>query len=76
MKRIAAGHQCPLCFQSFRYRIPRRFFMRCIPGSRHYLCDYCGCTSLTFFRKVSIRLGRLPIRKIKAIVNVGKARAE
>jgi hypothetical protein len=76
MKRLTFGHQCPLCCQLFRYRIPRRFFMRFIPGSRHYLCDYCGYTSLTFFKRVSIRLDRLSIRKIKSIVKVAKARAE
>ena len=72
MKRLAFGHQCPLCCQLFRYRIRRRFFMHFIPGSKHYLCDYCGYTSLSLFRKASIRLGRLPIRKIKAIVGGAK----
>jgi len=76
MKRFSLSHQCPLCLNTFRYRIRRRLFMRFIPGSRHYLCDYCGYASLSFFRKVSIRLGPLPIRKIKAIVNVAKARTE
>ena len=49
--------------------------MRIIPGSRHYLCDYCGYTAISFFKKASFRLGRLPIRKIKAIINATKVRA-
>ena len=76
MRRLAFGHQCPVCFQLFRYRIPRKFFMRFIPGSRHYLCDYCGCTSLCLFKRASIRIGRLPIRKIKAVIDAAKARAK
>lgn len=49
--------------------------MRIIPGSRHYLCDYCGYTALSLFKRAAIRLGRLPLRQIKAIVNAAKVRA-
>jgi len=69
MKRLAFGNQCPACLQSFRYRIPRKFWMRIIPGSRRYFCDRCGYTSVSLFRKTSLRIIRLPYRKVKAIVD-------
>lgn len=43
--------------------------MRFIPMSRHYLCDYCGYTSIYFFKNFSIRLFRLQVKKIRSIVN-------
>ena len=69
MKRLAYANQCPACLQSFRYRITRKFWMRIIPGSRHYFCDLCWHTSVSLFRKTSFRLNRLPTRKVKEIVD-------
>ena len=50
--------------------------MRFIPMSRHYLCDYCGYTSISFLKKVSIRLFRLQVKKIRAIVDSYSANAQ
>ena len=69
MRRISFGNQCPLCKLGFRYSISLKFYMRFIPMSRHYLCDYCGYTSVSFFKKFSIRLIRLQVKKIRSIVD-------
>jgi hypothetical protein len=69
MRRLSVGNQCPLCNLRFRYRIRRKFYMRFIPMSRYYLCDYCGYTSISFFKKISIRLFLLQVKKIRAIVD-------
>jgi len=50
--------------------------MRFIPMSRHYLCDYCGYTSISFFKKVSIRLFLLHIKKIRSIVDTYSANTQ
>jgi hypothetical protein len=50
--------------------------MRFIPGSRHYLCEFCGYTSLSFFKKASILLRPLPYRKINAIIKARRDYSE
>jgi hypothetical protein len=75
MRRYSFRNQCPLCSLRFRFRIRRKFYMRLIPGSRHYLCDHCGYTAISFFKKVSIRLFRLQVKKIRAIVDSYSAHA-
>ena len=69
MRLYSFGNRCPLCHLTFRYRISRKFYMRLIPGSRHYLCDYCGYTSFSFFKKISIRLFHLHGKKVRAIID-------
>ena len=69
MKRFSLGHTCPLCNQAFRFRIRRKWYMRLVPGSRHYVCDYCGYRSVSLFKKVSLRLFRMPLNRVKSLID-------
>jgi hypothetical protein len=57
MSTNANREYCPVCralgHKERGYRIPRRRWMHCIPGSRLYICDECSTRFLTignFFR--------------------------
>ena len=42
MKIIAFDKHCPVCRTSLETRIRRKYWMRLIPGTKHYNCDYFG----------------------------------
>ena len=46
---------CPLCGKGFIERRRRKFWMRLVPGSKYYLCDWCPARYLTVYGQ-SIRL--------------------
>ena len=41
--------ECPICGKGFLDRHRRKFWMRLIPGSKHYLCDCCRAHYLNVF---------------------------
>ena len=55
MKKIVFDKHCPLCGTILKKRIRRKFWMRLIPGTKNYSCNYCGAHSLCFFETVACR---------------------
>jgi hypothetical protein len=56
MKKIAFDKHCPVCRTALNTRISRKYWMRLIPGTKYYNCDYCGAHSVWFFETVACRL--------------------
>ena len=40
---------CPICGNGILERRPRNFWMRLVPGSKHYMCDLCPTHYLTVY---------------------------
>jgi hypothetical protein len=49
---------CPICGKGVIERKRRRLWMRVVPGTRHYLCDWCSARYLTVYGH-AIRLTHL-----------------
>ena len=49
MPEMSPGVECPLCGQGVLVRRRRKFWMRLIPGSKHYQCDWCPARYLTVY---------------------------
>jgi ssDNA-binding Zn-finger/Zn-ribbon topoisomerase 1 len=43
------GIECPVCGKGGLKRRRRKFWMRLIPGSKHYLCNWCPARYLVIF---------------------------
>lgn len=48
------GRKCPYCRSKQNFRQHRHPWMRRIPGSRHYECQYCSGKYLSIYKLVSI----------------------
>ena len=47
--------KCPSCGEHYINRIPRKWYMRLIPGSKRYLCRFCRSKFTIFLWKITIR---------------------
>ena len=54
MAIFSRGKSCPQCRNIARHRIRRSFWMRLLPGSRHYLCENCEGKFLSVFNAFSV----------------------
>ena len=49
MAKIRYEAACPICGEGFLERRRRSFWMRLLPGSKHYLCNCCTARYLTIY---------------------------
>jgi hypothetical protein len=54
MTIFVRGKSCPQCRNIARHRIRRSFWMRLLPGSRHYLCENCEAKFMSVFKVFSV----------------------
>jgi len=49
-----SGKRCPYCKSNQNFRQHRQPWMRRIPGSKHYECQYCSGKYVSIYRFVSV----------------------
>ena len=55
VRYIPSNHtKCPSCGDNYLKRIPRKWYMRLIPGSKRYLCRICRSKFTIFLWKITI----------------------
>ena len=55
-RNIPSIHKkCPSCGEHYINRIPRKWYIRLIPGSKRYLCRMCRSKFTIFLWKITIR---------------------
>jgi len=55
IKQSTWGTKCPDCKSHVRTRIHRKFWMRLVPWSKHYLCAQCRCEYLSIVGILSLQ---------------------
>jgi len=56
LTRFAFGPKWPYCKDKLKIRIPRKFWMRLIPWTKYYHCNWCGCKYFSILNGVAFRL--------------------
>lgn len=58
MERLQSGDFCPQCHIGTLSRIHRKFWMRLLPFSGHFYCEFCHARFLTSFLGRSFQVGK------------------
>lgn len=56
MSKLAFGPKCPYCRDIAKKRITRSFWMRLLPLTKYYQCNWCGCRFFSILNAIAFRL--------------------